>query len=59
MNLSFNNFYLNDNIISKIEHWIQSYKLSSSSKILIIYGNHGIGKKSLAKLILKDYTICY
>ena len=64
MDVTINDFYLKSEILNDIHQWLQSYNNKSSNnkssnKILIIYGDYGVGKKTLAHIILKDYTTYY
>ena len=57
MKFSFSDFYLSNDNINIINEWIESFQTNNINYPLIIYGSSGIGKISLAKTILKDYTI--
>ena len=57
MEININDFYLsieNKNIIQK---WNESISKKIQNYPLIIYGNSGVGKMTLSKLILKNYNI--
>ena len=52
--LSFNNFFLNESSKKLIKKWIkEDYKKNP----LCIWGKTGVGKTSLANVILKDFKI--
>ena len=53
MNLILDNFHLSENNRNIINEW----KQSSKEFPLIIYGEYGVGKSSLAKVLLFEYNI--
>ena len=54
MKYTINDYNLTNNEITNINLWIKN---KDFSKIIIITGNIGCGKNTLAHIILKDYTI--
>lgn len=59
MKLLLNNFFLTKTDNNTITQWISSFSNNVPKKILVIYGTNGIGKNSLAKCILQNYTVKY
>tara|TARA_B100000902_G_C27242301_1_gene880687 strand:+ start:476 stop:1447 length:972 start_codon:yes stop_codon:yes gene_type:complete len=54
MKYTINDFNLTNNEITEIDLWVKN---KDFNKIIIITGNIGCGKNTLAHIILKDYTI--
>ena len=58
MDISLDSFFLYEKQVS-INNWIESFNDNTLKKILVIYGNNGVGKNKLAHTILNNYTIIY
>ena len=51
------NFKLNNKTLNIIKSWKNSFKNKKNIKPLIITGEKGVGKTTLANILLKDYSI--
>tara|TARA_Y100001980_G_scaffold45810_1_gene27113 strand:- start:5787 stop:7016 length:1230 start_codon:yes stop_codon:yes gene_type:complete len=55
--INIDNFKLNNKKLNIIKLWKNSFKNKKNIKPLIISGEKGVGKTSLANILLKDYSI--
>ena len=55
--VTLNDFYFNNKTLNIINAWKKSLKNKKNVKPLIITGNKGVGKTTLATLLLDKYSI--